>query len=52
MVESQVNGKKVLIPFSEIVSAISSATGGVPLPTEEGTYIMNVTVSEEGVSYS
>lgn len=51
MIEAQVKGKKVLVPFSELADAVSRATGDVPLPTEPGTYIMNVTITEDGTTY-
>lgn len=51
MIETQVQGKKVLVPFSELAAAVSRATGDVPLPTEPGTYIMNVTITEDGPTY-
>lgn len=51
MIETQVQGKKVLVPFSELAAAVSRATGDVPLPTEPGTYIMNVTITEDGTTY-
>lgn len=52
MIETQANGRKVLVSFADLVSAIQGATGTLPLPSEPGTYLLKVEVENGKTSYS